>query len=93
MNVITDRIAARVRRDFAGDQVDEVLGWLAGAWTDDQDVERVLAAVVLAAGGDVAVVRHQVRELRVDWRDVLMNGGLGHGDWPGVLDREFGPAG
>ena len=93
MNVITERVAARVRRDFRGDQVDEVLGWLAGAWPDNQDVERVLAAVVLAAAGEVSVVRQQVRELRVDWRDVLLNGGLGHEDWPEVLDREFGPAG
>lgn len=93
MNVITERVAARVRRDFRGDQVGEVLGWLAGAWTDNQDVERVLAAVVLAAAGDVSVVRQQVRELRVDWRDVLLNGGLGHEGWPEVLDREFGPAG
>ncbi|WP_167971311.1 hypothetical protein [Lentzea indica] len=27
----------------------------------------------------------------LDWRDVLMNGGMAYGDWPEVLDREFGP--
>ena len=46
MNVITDRVAARV-----------------------------LATVVLGAAGDVSVVRQQVRELRVDWRDVLLVSG------------------
>jgi hypothetical protein len=39
----------------------------------------------------VATLRSQVSALRVDWRDVLMAGGLGHGDWPEVLDREFVP--
>jgi hypothetical protein len=38
----------------------------------------------------VSVLWAQVRALRVNWRDVLLNGGLGHGDWPEVLDRECG---
>ncbi|MDX8054654.1 hypothetical protein SK571_35245 [Lentzea sp. BCCO 10_0798] len=80
-----------MRTDFHADLVDEVLGRLVGAFTGNQDVERVHAAVVLAAAGDVSVLRAQVRALRVDWRDVLPNGGLGHGDWPEVLDRECGP--
>ena len=88
---VSERVAARVRRDFRGDEAAEVLEWLAGAFTDNQDVERMHAAVVLAAGGDLVAVRSQVRALRVDWRDVLMAGGVGHGDWPEVLDREFGP--
>ncbi|MCX2952142.1 hypothetical protein [Lentzea sp. NEAU-D7] len=88
---VSERVAARVRADFRADLVDEVLGRLAGAFTDNQDVERVHAAVVLAAAGDLPVLRAQVRALRVDWRDVLLNGGLGHADWPEVLDREFGP--
>jgi hypothetical protein len=44
---VSERVAARVRRDFRGDEADEVLGWLAGAFTDNQDVERMHAAVVL----------------------------------------------
>ena len=80
-----------MRRDFRLAEVEEALGWVAGAWPDNQDVERIQAAVVLAADGDLAELRRQVRELRIDWRDVLMAGGLGYGDWPEVLDRVLGP--
>ena len=31
-----------------------------------------------------------VQLLRMDWRDVLMAGGLGHDDWRAVLERELG---
>ena len=31
-----------------------------------------------------------VQLLGADWRDVLMAGGVGHDDWPAVLDRELG---
>lgn len=31
-----------------------------------------------------------VQLLRMDWRDVLMAGGVGHDDWRAVLDRELG---
>ncbi|WP_330270917.1 hypothetical protein OG205_27480 [Lentzea sp. NBC_00516] len=44
---VSERVAARVRRDFRGDEADEVLWRLAGAFTDDQAVERMHAAVVL----------------------------------------------
>ena len=27
--------------------------------------------------------------LRIDWRDTLMAGGLGDGDWSDILDREL----
>lgn len=34
-----------------------------------------------------------VQLLRIDWRDVLMAGGLGYDDWRAVLDRELGVSG
>src|SRR4029079_892187 len=30
--------------------------------------------------------------LRLDWRDVLVAGGVAHGNWPTVLDRELAGA-
>jgi hypothetical protein len=29
---------------------------------------------------------------RIDWRDVLVNGGLASGDWPIVMNKRFGVA-
>ena len=35
----------------------------------------------------------QLREARIDWRDVLVAAGLAHEDWPERLDTYLGPAG
>lgn len=55
-----------------------------------QSRERVQAAPVLASHGRRERLESMVQLLRMDWRDVLMAGGLGHGDWRVVLDRELG---
>jgi hypothetical protein len=34
----------------------------------------------------------QLRLLALDWRDVLMAGGLGEDNWRSVLDAELGPS-
>lgn len=34
-----------------------------------------------------------VHLLRIDWRDVLMAGGLGYDSWRAELDRELGVSG
>lgn len=87
---VSERVAARVGRDF-GEHASEALDALALAETGNQDVERIHAALVLTADG-VMDRLWQVTELStLDWRDVLMGTGLEHGDWPAVLDREFGP--
>ncbi|KJK48053.1 hypothetical protein UK23_18200 [Lentzea aerocolonigenes] len=87
---VSERIAARVGRDF-GERASEALAALALAETGNQDVERVHAALVLMAEGSVDGLWQAVELSAVDWRDVLMNGGLAAGDWPEVLEREFGP--
>ena len=58
-----------------------------------QGRERVQAALVLASRGRRERFESMVQLLRMDWRDVLMAGGLGHDDWRAVLDRELGVAG
>jgi hypothetical protein len=55
-----------------------------------QDRERVLAAVVFGAGADEDVLLRLIELSRVDWRDVLVSGGLANADWPGRLDRSLG---
>jgi hypothetical protein len=87
---VSERVAARIARDF-GEHASEALDALALAETGNQDVERVHAAIVLTAEGSVARLWQAAELSALDWRDVLMGTGLEHGDWPAVLDREFGP--
>ena len=89
---VSERVARRVGRDF-GSRAAEAVDALALSETGNQNVERVHAALVLMADGDVERLWRAVELSAVDWRDVLMNGGLADGDWPVVLDREFGPLG
>lgn len=87
---VSDRVAARVRKDFPADEAEDALSWLATTETGGQDVERVHAAVVLSAEGSLRMLRNCVELSHLDWRDVLMGTGLEHGNWPKVLEREFG---
>ncbi len=87
---MSERVAARVGRDF-GAGAREALEALALAETPGQEVERVHAALVLMAEGSVDRLWEAVELSAVDWRDVLVFGGLANGDWPEVLEREFGP--
>jgi hypothetical protein len=57
-----------------------------------QSRERVQAAVVLASHGHWDRFKSMVGLLRLDWRDVLMAGGLGQDDWRAVLDAALGPS-
>jgi hypothetical protein len=55
------------------------------------DDERIQAAIVFAASGDVSGIRAGAELARIDWRDVLVNGGLADDDWTSVLFAELGP--
>ncbi|MGC0339521.1 hypothetical protein [Streptomyces sp. SLBN-8D4] len=92
--VISARLHARIERDFpepgAAKGVEGALRKLAEELQDSrQDPERLMAAAVLIAQGDVGRFRRAVGIARQDWRDLLMGGGLGHEDWPRVLDEEL----
>jgi hypothetical protein len=87
----TARLAAKIATDF-GSHESDVIGWLSGLAPEaygGQDVERVQAAMVLAAAGDTRRFTAMVRLLRVDWRDVLVAGGLADADWPERLDQHL----
>ncbi|MDT7845072.1 hypothetical protein [Streptomyces justiciae] len=92
---ITARLHTRIERDFpepgAAKGIEGALRVLAGELEGSrQDTERLLAAAVLIADGDVDRFRSAVRLGRQDWRDLLVSGGVADGDWPSVLDRELG---
>ncbi len=80
---VPEGVASRVRADFGAREAGEALRELAGTETGDQDAERVHAAVVLAAGGNLGQLKRLVALSHVDWRDVLVAGGLADGDLAG----------
>jgi hypothetical protein len=88
MTAMTKRLRARVLRDFREPGSAEEIVRLVEAAAYD---ERIQAAIVLAASGDVKGIRSGVDLARIDWRDVLVNGGLGDDDWRSVLFAELGP--
>jgi hypothetical protein len=87
MSTVSARLKRRVARDFPSPgSANEVIHLLAGV----SDSERVQAAIVFAAHGDLQEVKREAELVAVDWRDVLMNGDLAHEDWRGALDFELG---
>jgi hypothetical protein len=92
MAELTPRLSERIRRDFPAGTADEVAGYLAsvaGEAFGGQDPERVQAAIVLASVGQWDRFLSVFRLLQLDWRDVLVAGGLANADWPARLDAEL----
>jgi hypothetical protein len=93
---VTPRLCKRIEHDFPPDAAMGVLRYLEGMCDSEyggQGRERVQAALVIASYGRRERFESMVQLLRMDWRDVLMAGGLGHDDWRAVLDRELGVPG
>lgn len=87
----------RIRRDFpepgAANGVRHLLGDGPFGWEIDPDgTERVQAAIVLLAAGDLSRLRKALAQAESDWRDVLISAGLAGDDWRALLDEELGPA-
>ncbi len=87
MAAVTPRVEARVRRDFAPADVDQVLLLLESLHAEKQDPERYQGAVVILARGRL---ERAAWAASIDWRDAFVWSGMG-GNWYPVLDREFGP--
>ncbi len=86
---LTDRVVRRVHADFP-DEAAAVLEQLTQVESGGQDRERVVAAVVVCAAGDLDALRVAVRTSQLDWRDALVAGGLAEPDWPQRLDQVLG---
>jgi len=88
---ISARLERRVRREFPADPelVIEVLSDLELEVTGEAQ-ERILAAIVFVAGGDVEALERAIELAEVDWRDVLVAAGLERDDWRDHLDKALG---
>ncbi len=84
----TDRLIRRIRQDFGRGADDEVIRRLTALAPDDSS-ERIQAALVLGAAGKWSRFERQLRQLELDWRDVLVAGGLAGEDWPTRLAAEL----
>ena len=92
------RLEKRIQRDFpatgAANGIITALDRLpdeAGYGREMLSSERVRAAIVLLANGDLAEFRQAIELAKTDWRDLLVAAELAHADWPARLDEELGP--
>jgi hypothetical protein len=91
---VTERLRARIERDFAPGSVEPVVERLEAldlGRADEPGRERIQAAVVLLAAGDWPAFERAARDAQLDWRDVLCAAGLEHEDWPQRLEDALGP--
>jgi hypothetical protein len=91
----TQRLVDKIRRDFSSKEADTVLELLDelgtyGGELDDDQHERVQAAIVLFANGDSRRFLQALAWAEGDWRDALVQGELAHEDWPERLARALG---
>jgi hypothetical protein len=92
----TCRLTERIRRDFERAHVGVVLEQLGGIpeslpLGERQNSERVQAAVVIPARGDLDAFAELLEMARADWRDVLVGAGFDEDGWSARLDEELGP--
>lgn len=93
------RLEQRVRQDFrdpgSASGVLDLLASLPREAGYDHEIhasERVQAAVVLFAAGNLRRLQQALDLAKADWRDLLMAADLGTDQWPAKLDSELGPA-
>jgi len=87
---LSDRIRARIDRDFSGDRKPQVVQLLATLLPplhhSPGGDERLCGAILILADGDIDRLLEAAAQAERDWRDVLVAAGLANGDWPERLD-------
>lgn len=91
---ISQRLEARIRRDYPPQAAAEVIAFLRTVSDDHassrQDPERLQAAAFVLLEGDVSRIPRVKAILIRDWRDSLVWAALGHQDWPDRLNELLG---
>jgi hypothetical protein len=87
--LVSKRVAARVARDYPVEVQQDVIELLdsicRSSWrifASDDGRDRVQAAVLKLAGGNIDTLLNAAGEVERDWRDVLVAAGLENEDWP-----------
>ncbi|MEV6310301.1 hypothetical protein AB0M10_17090 [Streptomyces sp. NPDC051840] len=94
---ITERLQRRIRRDFPNAKVVEeveshlrLMVWKLGPdGVRGAGEERLMAAAVIHARGDIGRLRNAVSLAQLDWRDLLVAAYLADEDFPQHLDQEL----
>jgi hypothetical protein len=91
----SERLVRRVRQDFSTTDAIKVIDSLLSIpetlpLGGKQDPERLQAALVLIGAGNYQTFEPALRLAHVDWRDLLVDAGLEHSDWPSILDAALG---
>ncbi len=89
MAKVSQRLHRRVQQDFGGDAA-QVLAELEQIpeslpLAEQQDPERIQAAIVLPSGGDLESFWELAELAHLDWRDLLVAAELSEQDWPRQL--------
>lgn len=90
---VSRRLAGRIEQDFSADSaaVISMLHDVEGESFAGDAGERVLAAVILISRGDTDRLVMALELMREDWRDLLMDAGLGSEDWASKLGAFLDP--
>ena len=92
--VISSRVKDRIDRDFDDRGRASVSADLRsldlGESSEERD-ERICAAVLIMAAGDLVRFASAMALAERDWRDVLMSAGLAQEDWRARPDEALGP--
>ncbi|MGW6098753.1 hypothetical protein ACWFRK_31400 [Streptomyces sp. NPDC055157] len=94
---ITDRLQRRVRRDFPDAEVAKGVEGALRSTSRKLDPygrvgaggERLMAALVIYARGDIRRLRDAVKLAHLDWRDLFVSTDLAHEDFEQRLDEEL----
>lgn len=89
---VNQRLSRKIEQDFPAESatVISMLHDVENTFGRETD-ERILAAVVIVAGGDIDRFFMALELMEQDWRDLLMEADLGWGDWKSRMDAFLDP--
>lgn len=87
MTRISERLRRRLSLEYPSKETSELANEIVEGASSS---ERIQAAIVLWAKGDLTRLRDAASLARDDWRDVLVRANLADDDWPERIEAEFG---
>ena len=92
---LTRRVATRLERDFKPSELDEAAYVMEAVLASDptrtdESMERLHAAMLRTARGDLERLLESAALAELDWRDLLVEAGLAGEDWRDRLTEDLG---